>query len=140
MSNEVSHQYLMSEAEYMRKIFEDSAKWIEVLERYSLLVTGAIWSWVAANISNTEFQIKYIIWLPVLVQFLFGVRAWSISKDMASMIDYLKKIETKIQLPDNLGWATYWDTNRSRYRDVTGYLFWGVLQCISLIVALLITL
>jgi hypothetical protein len=79
------------------------------------------------------------MWLPVLVQFLFGVRAWSISKDMASMIAYLKNIETTIQLPDNLGWAKYWDKKRSRYRDVTGYLFWGVLQCITLIVALYIT-
>jgi len=138
MDNDFKNQYLLTEAEYTRKIIEDSAKWIEVLERYSLLVTGGIWTWVASNLHSPDFQASYIIWLPVFVQGLFGFRAWCIYKDMVSMIDYLKIVETTVKLPNNLGWATYWIEKRSRPRVVSGYLFWCVLQCITVIVAFLV--
>ncbi|MCP5007371.1 MAG: hypothetical protein GY941_26050 [Planctomycetes bacterium] len=138
MDDNLKKQYLLSEAEYTRKTFEDSAKWIENLERYSLLVTGGIWTWVASNLNNPNFQTSYIIWLPLFVQSMFGFRAWCIYKDMVSMIDYLKIVETTLELPNNLGWATYWDKKRSRPRVVSSYLFWCILHCITAIVAFLV--
>jgi hypothetical protein len=80
-------EYIIKESEHVRKVYDDRINQTRTLERYSLLATGAIWSWCATNLASTAVQI--LIWLPAVITFLFGVRAWGNAKAIYMTRDYL---------------------------------------------------
>ncbi len=139
MNKETNSEYLINEANYLRESFDTSAKEIGMLERYALLTTGTIWAWIVSNVDNSAFNIEYIIWLPLFIQVLFGLRAWSVYNDMRALLNYISEIEKSFKLTSNLGWAQYWTRNRSKYRSTTGYVFWIILNLATILIATLVT-
>jgi hypothetical protein len=132
---EIKDAFLLSEAEYLRKVYYDSDKEIGVLERYALVASGAIWSWCAANADSAVFPV--LVWLPLLLQILFGLRAWGIYRMMITTRRYLAEVEEKtVGLSKDLGWGRYLSQHGRGLRVATGYLFWAVLHAISILIAL----
>ena len=84
-------EYLLKEAEHIRKAYDDRVSQTRALERYSLFLTGIIWAWCSTNF---EFPaIRILVWMPSLITFLFGIRAWGNSIAMNRTRDYLAKLE-----------------------------------------------
>ncbi len=55
-------EFLMKEAEYIRKAYDERVSQTRALERYALLSTGIVWSWCATNF---EFPaVKILVWMP----------------------------------------------------------------------------
>jgi hypothetical protein len=129
-------EYLVKESEHVRKVYDDRINQTRTLERYSLLATGAIWSWCATNLDSPAVQI--LIWLPAVITFLFGVRAWGNAKAIYMTRDYLIKIENRISLPENIGWGKHLRDNDEPRLALTAYLFWGILQIITILIPLFI--
>ena len=125
--------YLLKESEGLRKNYFDYAKDIAVLERYSLVITGAVWSWCAANIQSPGFSL--LLWVPFILQILFGFRAWGIYRNMATIREYLIEIEKAVHLPDDLGWGRYQTLHESKLRVFTGFAFWIVLHAATATIA-----
>ena len=61
-------EYAKNEAEYARSAISPLLARIEELEKYALLLTGAIWAWAVAN--NTNQAVKLLLWAPLLIQSL----------------------------------------------------------------------
>ena len=127
-------EFLMKEAEYIRKAYDERVSQTRTLERYALLSTGIIWSWCATNF---EFPaVKILVWMPALITFLFGIRAWGNARAMNSAREYLVELENKLSLPENMGWARYLTRNEEPRLAFTAYIFWAVLQFFTLFVPL----
>jgi len=126
--------YIVKESEHVRKVYDDRINQTRTLERYSLLATGAIWSWCATNLDSPAVQI--LIWLPAVITFLFGVRAWGNAKAIYMTREYLAKIENSISLPENIGWGRHLRDNDEPRLALTAYLFWCILQLLTILIPL----
>jgi len=128
--------YVIKESEYVRKVYDERISQTRALERYSLLSTGVIWSWCATNYTLPTVQI--LIWMPALITFLFGIRAWGNAKAMYKTREYLAKIESVILLPEDVGWGRHLKKNEEPRLAITAYIFWAILQFFTLFIPLFI--
>ncbi len=129
-------EYIIKESEHVRKAYDDRVSQTRALERYSLLSTGIIWSWCATNYDLPT--VKILIWMPALITFLFGIRAWGNAKAMYSTRDYLAKIESTILLPEDVGWGRHLKNKEEPRLAITAYIFWGILQFFTLFIPIFI--
>jgi len=128
--------YVIKESEYVRKVYDERVSQTRALERYSLLSTGIIWSWCATNYTLPTVQI--LIWMPALITFLFGIRAWGNAKAMYNTREYLTKIESVILLPEDVGWGRHLKKNEEPRLAITAHIFWAILQFFTLFIPLFI--
>jgi hypothetical protein len=126
--------YLLREAEQLRNLYADSIKEIAMLERYTLLATGAIWSWGASQ--KISEYLSFLVWVPLVIQLFFGLRAWGIYQDITWIRKYLSGIETTLGLPDELGWGHRQADPRLRLRIITGFAFWIALPVLTAVIAI----
>ncbi len=125
--------YFTKEVEQLRGMYAENAKEIWDSERYCLLATGAIWSWSAAHPGDPGGRL--LLWAPVLITGLFGLRAWGTYKKMTLIRTYLAELEREIALPNNLGWERRFSSEAARFRTTTAYAFWFLLFAIDVVVA-----
>ena len=128
--------YMVRESEHVRKVYDDRINQTRALEKYSLLATGAIWSWCATNLDSPAVHI--LIWLPAVITFLFGVRAWGNAKAIYMTREYLAKIEDSISLPKDVGWGRHLRDNDEPRLALTAYFFWGILQLLTFLIPIFI--
>jgi hypothetical protein len=130
-------EFLLKEAEHVRNVYDERVSQTRALERYSLFTTGIIWAWCSTNF---EFPaVKILVWMPALITFLFGIRAWGNARAMYSARDYLAKLESKILLPEDIGWGKHLTKNEEPRLSITAYIFWAVLQFFTLIIPLFLS-
>ena len=98
-------EFLLKEAEHVRNAYDQRLSQTRALERYSLFTTGIIWAWCSTNIALPA--VKLLVWMPALITFLFGIRAWGNQKVMYGARDYLVKLENKLSLPEDMGWGKH---------------------------------
>ena len=125
-------KYLLKEAEFLRNVYSERAKETRLLERYSLIATGAIWSWCAANLDAPALEL--LLWIPAIITCLFGVRAYSIYRAMDATRDYLISIESKFGLPNDFGWG-HQLKQQEQGPLYTALTFWFILQGLTLALA-----
>lgn len=114
--------FLLKEAEQIRRMFYDSIKEISVVERYAFVGTGGIWAWWFTECGPFEVLVVLLI-----LQLFLSVRALSISTVMYKDIEYLVTVEDKLKIPKDFGWSHDITTRPRMFRNITGYLFWPVL-------------
>lgn len=130
------NEYTMKEAEYARSAISPLISRIEDLEKYALLLTGAIWAWAVAN--NNNEAARLLLWAPLAIQSLLAFRALVAWKNARLHMEYLARLEAEIGVPlgRGVGSAIY-----ARWKPLaknTGGLFWIVLFVISLVVVLFV--
>ena len=125
-------QYLLKEAEFLRNVYNERAKETRLLERYSLIATGVILSWCAANLDAQA--LKLLLWVPAIITCLFGIRAYSIYRIMVVTRDYLASLESKLGLPNDFGWG-HQLKQQELGQVFTALMFWFILQVFTLGVA-----
>ena len=126
-----SADYFVREQAYLRDTYAALRKETRELETYTLLAVGAIWSWCAAN-SGTG-HIAYLVWLPVVIVGLFGMRAFGVYLHMRALNRYLSTLESR--LCDSTGWMHF--AAASDYRWIwpaTAFVFWVTLTVLTLLV------
>jgi len=125
--------YLVKEADHLRARYGELRRETRALETYTLTAVGVIWSWCAANGESTHSD--YLVWLPVPVVLLFGIRALGISLLMSTVGSYLLRLEsTFTDLPDELGWERFSRKDRAMtIWPFTAYAFWGSLSVLSVV-------
>lgn len=127
--------YVLKECDHIRKSYDDRVDQTRMLERYSLLATGGIWSWCA---THPEFpEVALLKWMPAIITFLFGIRAWGNAKAISATRNYLARIERHLALPEDLGWGRYLEKHQEPRLAMTAYLFWAILQLLTILVPVL---
>jgi len=130
------HEYAKKEAEYARSAISPLLSRIEDLEKYALLLTGAIWAWAVAN--NTNQAVKLLLWAPLAIQSLLAFRALIAWKNARLHMEYLIKLENGMGVPPGMGVGSAIYARWKRLAENTGAIFWVALFTISLIVVLFI--
>jgi hypothetical protein len=128
-----AQDFFMKEVDYLRGGINSSIQETRSLERYALMIIGVIWSWCAAH--PGQQGLKLIIWFPFFTTFLFGLRCWGIAKRIRVTDDYLGRLEGKSGFSDGFGWERHQAENRSPFEVKAVYLFWGILQAATFLVA-----
>lgn len=132
MENPKSLEYLTTEAEHVRKAYAERVQQTRVLERYSLLATGGIWSWC---VMHPEIPgVSILLWMPAVITFLFGIRAWGNAKAIYATRMYLSEVEEYLGLPEEFGWGRHLKKNQEPRLALTAYLFWSILQLLTIFV------
>lgn len=126
--------YLLGESEHLRTLYRESAQETWTLERYAMAATALVWSWCAAHLDAPGFRL--LIWTPVIITIVLGLRAWSIYRNMAVACQYLARLESALGLPEELGWERHLARHRNPLRIATAYLFWPLISSIAVVVAL----
>ncbi len=132
-------QYLLHELAHVRAIEAQAARETRALETYATLASGAVWSFAVLNLDAPGFL--GLIWLPMIVTQLLGLRAVSIYGIMRAMRRYLVRVETRVALPEGLGWEQFFGPAPQRKtRVTTAIVFWVLLSLSNLTVAVFLTL
>ena len=119
-------EFLLKEVEHVRNAYDGRVSQTRALERYSLSLTGIIWAWCSTNLEIPAVRI--LVWMPALITFLFGIRAWGNARAMNRTRGYLVKLETTLSLPEDMGWGRHLSENEEPRLAITSYIFWSVLQ------------
>lgn len=122
--------YITDELAYLRANYRAYAAQAAGLERYALLTTAVLWSWCVANSSSEAVDV--LQWIPLIVTALFGIRALGIHRHMIYHQQYMRKLESATDLPQELGWERHMERKKYPLHVVTGYLFWSILQVFTI--------
>ena len=111
-------EYAKKEAEYARSAISPLLARIEELEKYALLLTGAIWAWAVAN--NTNQAVKLLLWAPLVIQSLLAFRALIAWKNARLHMEHLAKLEVEIGVPPGMGVGTAFMCDGNNLRKIQG--------------------
>ena len=129
-------EYAIKEAEYARSAISPLLARIEDLEKYALLSTGAIWAWAVAN--NTNQAVKFLLWVPLVIQSSLAFRALIAWKNAKLHMEYLTRLEAEMGVPPGMGVGSAIYVRWKQLAENTGGLFWVALFFISLMVVLFV--
>jgi len=124
------NEFQTKELESLRQELNDSVKAIWEIERYALTLTGGIWAW---GIPQANKGFAAVMWLPLGLNLLFGLRALALYRHVNRISGYLLLVERKLWGGERQGWENYFRKNTDPLTLITAYVFWGSLILASLI-------
>ena len=98
---------------------------VRALERYIAVACAAIWSWAAIH---PEAPVE-LLWIPIILSCLGGLRAWAYSQDFISTHGYICEIEDLLGTstgPVPGGWEHFPKARRGRI-TFSAIVFWILL-------------
>jgi hypothetical protein len=131
-------EFLTAELEQVRKDYDGYVEGTRKLERYAILVTGAIWSWCASHDENVAFRL--MAWFPFVACALFGLRAAAIHFQARAARQFSVRIEQALGLPGDWSWSR---DQQLQSRGVpslvaaTAYVFWFIVSTGTLLVPII---
>ena len=134
-----SINYLLEESKFIRSSYDSSIEETRKLERYALTLTGLTWGWYIANYGEPGYNL--LIWFPCFVCFTFGIRSAAIHYRSVLLLRYLEIIESNYDLPDNTGFGGFHlglSQGPPVMIAVSAYVFWIVLQIVTILVPFLL--
>ncbi len=86
-----SRKFLLQEYENLRKQIDQYTEELLKAERWNLIVSAAVWSWLA---TTTKSNLPGLIfWLPAIITFILGLRCLGFHKNNLTTAKYLADIE-----------------------------------------------
>ncbi|MGD1864598.1 MAG: hypothetical protein ACFB0D_08585 [Phormidesmis sp.] len=125
---EIRKGFFQVQYEQRRREIEDYLNRIEQDQKYGLLVTGVIWSWLAVNYDKFQsfgnFRVVFLI-LPTVLMWLFFKRCQIMHSTITLNGDHLRKLEEAVGL-GSFGWEVWLTNERKATLDKDG-IFLGKL-------------
>jgi hypothetical protein len=125
------NDFMLKEADFLRRELDDTIKTIWETERQALLLTGAIWAWSLPNHTPTFTAVK---WLPLGLNLLFGLRSLALYRHVNRISYYLLFVEKRFNLSEGIGWEQHFRKNSDLFTLSTAYIFWICLLLAGFIV------
>jgi hypothetical protein len=133
-NNTVKIEYILKEVDALRSQIDHVTKEILFLERWSLISSGVIWSWLATTSNKTLPGLIY--WAPTIITTLLCLRAWGLHLSNMQAARYIAKIEEHFELPSDFGWERLLSKARPPLVIGAAVLFWLILIMINIIIPL----
>ncbi len=136
MSSARPSEFELKQYELLKNEIEADIHETRALERYALLGTGAVWTFLAANAVARQHII--IWWAPFVLTIFCALRSYSLILIIRTKSEYLRCIESKSSYFNDLsGFATFWEKERRGYVGKTMAFFWAALLAVNLGTAIL---
>ena len=119
-------EFLIKEYEALRHQMDQFSKEIINMERWALIVSGAIWSWLATQgYASTP---PLIFGSPATMTALLGLRSLGLHNTNILAGKYIFEIEKRFGVQIyGFGWEHKMHSKRPIVSFLAGYLFWGIL-------------
>ncbi len=118
----------MREYESLRKEIEQDIQELRAVERYAVLGTAAIWTWLAST-TNLPVIFRLAWWIPLFLVILAGIRAFAIWQMMKLAALYIKQLEERLGVE---GWETYSGRVKGIVVRYSSLLFWLILVFVTI--------
>lgn len=134
-------EFFKEEQKQRRAEIENLIGRIEGDQRYGLVVTGLVWSWLATNRDKLQPPFDLIaVFLPALVMVFFLWRWKALDWSVLQVAEYTKKLEALVGLPDGFGWETFLERERAKTGKqdalaVSTWRYWWLLILANLVLA-----
>jgi hypothetical protein len=130
-STEMASELTKAEIGFVIKYFESAEVEARTTERYVLVGLGAIYTYLAAHVSD----LPRIVWFaPPLVVFFAAVRALGMGWRQGQILAYLKQVESELAIT-RTGWAK-WYKDQPPFVAVSAASFYVFLLVVTLGVAI----
>ena len=104
-SEKLASELVRAEIAFVIRYFETAELEARTTERYVLLVLGAMYTYLAAHVS----ELSRIAWFaPTLVVFFAAVRALGMGWRQGQILTFLKKLEGDLPVARMSGWAHWY--------------------------------
>jgi len=116
---------------------------IESDQKSGLLITGAIWAWLATNFDKLQGSFaKVISILPFVIIGFFFYRCYCMWRTIHIAAMYTRNLEELFMVPKDYGWERYLYNRRSKKEPVDPFVintlwFWISLSAVNLILGIL---
>ena len=108
-----THPLLVEEYRSLRGQIDYLIRDITSLERWAVIVSGALWSWLATRGSDLPLP---TYWCPLAMTFLFGLRALGLYTQIDTTGRYLRDLEGC--LPRGAPrWEHFLQKNKARFKN-----------------------
>lgn len=139
----LSDDYFKAEQGQRRQEIENFIERLESDQRNGLILTGAIWSWLATNhgaLAGPGLFEQFVVFVPAVLMLFFFYRWHAMHMAIMAVAEYTRELEKKAGVPP-LGWET-WLAVQRRKKPLTASLahtnrlFWFGLVLANLLLAL----
>jgi hypothetical protein len=133
--NRQQESFLKEEYKSLRAQIKQYTQDLVSFERWALLASGALWSYLVTNEAATRLPV-FIFYGPAVVSTLLAFRSLGVYRSNVAASRYLAHLEATLQLPPGLGWHTPGsNTFRSWTIVWSGFIYWTLLCLINFAVA-----
>jgi hypothetical protein len=141
---DITKDFLKEEHKQRRQEITENLTRMEGDHRNGLILTGAIWSWLATNQSalagQGQFE-KFVVFMPAVLMAFFFYRWYAMHKSTHVNAAYLRELEAKAGVTP-LGWETWLQDKRlndplAASLSRASRTFWGGLIAANLLLAVL---
>jgi len=131
----LANDFLLKEYEMLRTEMSEAVKETRTLERNALIVTGAIWSWLALkeNVSYEELK-----WLPALIVLFSAFRALGLTMFIDEIGNYIATVEKSFITQNELGFERHFKAKKTLKRK-SAYFFWIIFFLLTAFIPLFFT-
>ena len=134
---EMKEQFLLQEAAATRELIRTSIAEARTLERYCLVATAGVWTWLLTKAQSETVSLGY--WIPLAVACLALIRVAALYFDVGRAAKYLRDVEIvflKGEVPE--GWETRVNPTDKTRLPIAAGLFWALLLLATLLAPFLI--
>ncbi len=131
--DETKREFLREEEAGLRDSVRATIDPARTLERYLLVVTGGVWTWLVAADSPAIPRISY--WIPFVLALLALIREVALSLDLQRMTSYMRDVEAEFCGSDHpRGWENTVNPEGATRIPVAPLLFWAILLVVTALV------
>ena len=127
-------EFLMKEYDALRKQIDDLTRELLSIEKWCLIVSGVIWSWLASTQNKSMPELIY--WCPAIISCLFGLRVLGLHRSTLLAGKYITGLEKTLCLPKGFGWESYLTSKRPLLIAIPAYLYWVLLIGVNVAIPL----
>jgi hypothetical protein len=127
-------EFLLEEYKSLRTQIDEFMKDIMGLERWAVIVSGGLWSWLSTT--EGKHLPGLIYWSPALLSLLFGLRSLGVYVMMRRTGKYILTVERQLDLPAGLGWQIFLCKQRPPFATVSSVVYWCLLLAINVLIPL----
>ncbi len=121
--------FLHKECDSLRNQIQDRTRELLSLERWTLIVSGFVWSWLASRTGGGLPGLIY--WSPAIISVLFGLRAFGLHLSNLRAGKYIARIERANGLTGEYGWENSLNQRRPFLIRFSSYAYWILLTGIN---------
>ena len=121
----------------VRKEIEEDIRESRLLERYGLIGTGLIWTWLLThNFTSTNgINIPQTAWwIPCVLVAFCGMRSAALLKGILRASKYIRQMEEVFFYSEKIpGWETFVKKEKVAFITLSAILFWILLFVVTII-------
>lgn len=126
--DEARKDFLLHEYDSLRKEIEQDKGEMRAVERYAVLGTAAIWTWLT-SMTNLPTVYRLAWWLPFFLVVLAGLRVYTTWELMKLKGRYIKSCEQRLGVQ---GWEHFLDRQEGFIIKYSPRLLWSILVPVTI--------